>query len=148
VSVKEIDKLPTHCGVCRYHVNLTKECRRNAPQPGPDDGFVIAVWNKTRDRDRCGEGSTKKEPVRCGDCAYWYQPDRQPLAPPFRQRLSREWWADSGYCTRHAPGVTVDEGQWMFWKVTNATIGGCSQGSSVSAESEAADQQQLPGIED
>jgi hypothetical protein len=148
VSKEAKDKLPTDCGVCRYHINKTKECRRRAPHPGQDDGFVVAVWNRTRDRDRCGSGSTKREMVTCEDCAHWLQPDGKPLSPPFRQGLSREWWENSGYCTRHAPGATVDEGQWMFWKVTNATTGGCAEGSSVSAALEVADQLPLPGIED
>jgi len=145
---KQKEDRPVDCGVCLYHINATKECRRHAPNPGPEDGFVLAVWNKTRDSDRCREGSTKNKMVTCGDCAHWYKPDGQPLNPPFRQGLGREWWANSGYCILHAPGLAVDEGQWMFWKVTNGTIGGCGDGLSVSAELEAADQQQLPGIED
>ena len=137
---------PTDCGVCKYHVNTTKECRRRAPHPSQDDGFVIAVWNRTRDRDRCGDGSTTKEIVMCDDCEHWYRSGDQPLSPPFRQGLSHEWWVDSGYCTRHAPTSTVDEGQWMFWKVTNGSSG-CAEGSSASAALEAANQWQLPGIE-
>ena len=144
---EEQDKLPTDCGVCKYHVNITKECRRHAPHPGQDEGFVIAVWNFTRDRDRCGVGSTTKEIITCEDCAYWLQPDGKPLNPPFRQGLSREWWENSGLCMHSAPGATLGEGRWTFWKITHGTAGGCGDGSSVSAALEAADQQQLPGID-
>ena len=68
---KKKNDRPTDCGVCKYHVNITKECRRRAPHPSQDDGFVIAVWNRTRDRDRCGDGSTTKEIVLCDDCEHW-----------------------------------------------------------------------------
>lgn len=142
------DKRPTDCGVCKYHIDSTKECRRHSPHPGHDEGFVVAVWNFTRDRDRCGTGSTKKEIVPCDDCLYWLQPDGKPLNPPFRQGLSREWWENSGYCTASAPGATVDQGRWTFWKITHGATDGCGDGVSATETLQAADQQQLPDFDE
>lgn len=135
---KEPDTRPTDCGVCRYHINKTKECRRHHPNPGQDEDFVPALWNFTRDRQRCGVGSTTDEIVRCDDCLHWWQPDGRPINPPFRQGLPREWWEHSGYCTANAPGGTVHESRWTYWKVTsshphNGSAGGCGDGMSVSA---------------
>ena len=51
------DKLPTDCGVCTYHHKQTKECRRHAPHPGHDEAYMVALWNFSKDRDRCGAGA-------------------------------------------------------------------------------------------
>lgn len=147
MSEDDDDKLPTDCGVCRYHVNKTKECRRHAPHPGYEEDFVVAIWNMTKDRNRCGSGSTKEEIVICSDCTYWWQPENKPLSPPFGQGLPEEWWQNSGYCTHAAPGTTINESRWTFWKVTstyphNGSFGGCGDGVSITAMLEAAQEGQ------
>lgn len=137
------DKLPTDCGVCGYHHRKTKECRRHAPHPGHDEDFVIALWNYTKDRDRCGSGTTTKETVRCDDCVHWLQPNDEPLWPDYKQGRPDEWWAGSGLCTVNPPGTALHEGLWTFWKVTSTfphegSVGGCGDGVSITASKEAA----------
>lgn len=146
---EEKDKLPTDCGVCNYHTRLTKECRRHAPHPGHDEENVVARWNLTKDRNRCGAGSTTKEIVSCDDCIHWFQPDNEPLWPDYKQGLPDEWWAQSGLCTHNPPGTTVQEGLWTFWRVTstypiqeNGVGGGCGDGVSITAMREKAARKQ------
>jgi hypothetical protein len=135
---KAKDRLPTDCGVCGYHHLQTKECRRHSPHPGHDEEFVVALWNFTKDRNRCGAGTTTKEIVACDDCVHWYQPDGEPLWPDYKQGLPDEWWAQSGLCTANPPGASASEGLWTFWRVTstylhNGSSGGCGDGVSIKA---------------
>jgi hypothetical protein len=136
------DKLPTDCGVCTMHLR-TKECRRHAPSPGHDRAYLIALWNFTRDSDRCGRGSTTKAIVDCDDCTNWHQPNGEPLWPDYKQGYPDEWWAQSGLCTASSPSTTINEGLWTFWKVTSmfphkGSRGGCGDGISIKALLEAA----------
>jgi hypothetical protein len=130
----------TDCGVCAYHTR--QECRRHAPQPGHDEEYVVTRWNFTKDRNRCGEGSTTKEIVACDDCIHFYQPNNEPLWPDYKQGLPDEWWAQSGLCTANPPGATMNEGLWTFWRVTSTypiqgVGGGCGDGVSITAMHEA-----------
>ncbi len=140
------DHPPDSCAGCGYHLP-TKECRAHSPHPGHDEEFVVALWNFTKDTDRCSAGTTTKQWGPCDDCTKWAQPGGKPLNPVYKQGLPDEWWEQSGLCTANAPGATSNEGLWTFWKVTSAyshkgSIGGCGDGDSVSAALDAATKRQ------
>jgi hypothetical protein len=132
--------LPANCGACTMHIAML--CRRHAPSPSLGMGTQgqKVAWPETRDTDRCGDGSTDTPPVHCEHCVHWFQADGKPLDPPsgggsgfwaVQADEKREWWAHSGYCTRHAPSPALGELRAAYWKVTNGKLDGCGDGEEL-----------------
>lgn len=111
-------------------------CRRHAPSPGAEE-FEIVYWPKVKPDDRCGHSAaitdgTGPAAVRCETCIHWYQPGDEPVQPDYRQGLSAEWWARSGFCTRNAPAPSPEEDRRAFWRITHADAA-CGDGDAIPA---------------
>lgn len=126
--------LPARCSECVFHPAQGDLCRRHAPAPG-QESFEVAKWPLVRPNDRCGAGAAVGNGdgpgiTPCGWCIHWLRPDDEGVKPDYRQGLSRDWWDQSGYCTRHAPSPSSEEGRRTNWRVTGAHDG-CGDGERI-----------------
>ena len=127
--------LPTSCAACVFHPAPGGHCFRRAPAPGLDE-FQLVFWPKVHPDDRCGDGAAVTDGdgpglVACQTCAYWHQPGGQPVKPDYRNGLSVEWWAESGFCTKSAPVPSSKEDhRRTHWKVTHAAYR-CGDGETL-----------------
>ena len=131
--------LPQNCAACVYRPSERGFCQRHAP-PTTIETFEIARWPLVKPTDRCGAGAATGDGsgpsvIGCAWCIHWMQPDGQGVEPDYRQGLSREWWEQSGYCTKLAPSPSAEEGRPTHWRVTNAHDG-CGDGEPTSVETE------------
>jgi hypothetical protein len=97
-------------------------CRRHAPGIGFEE-LELTYWPLVKATDRCGAGQVVDdgtETTSCARCLHWFQPGGQPISPKYRQGKSVEWWEQSGYCTRFAPGPSNDHSRQAYWRVTHS----------------------------
>lgn len=116
--------LPASCADCAYHVTAGRLCRRHAPGPTAET-YEITRWPVVRFSSRCGSGAAVGDgdgpgPVQCAWCVHWLQPDGQGVVPDHKQGLQKEWWEQSGYCTRYAPSPSAEEGRQTEWRVVHS----------------------------
>ena len=130
------ERLPSaeNCSACRYFSSPDSRCRRHAPPPGRDE-FELAFWPVVSPADRCGDSAAvgnhgKPGIVRCHTCRDWFRPDREGIKPDYRNGLTVQWWAESGYCTRIAPSPSSEDDRRVRWKVTHKDAG-CADGEAV-----------------
>lgn len=126
--------LPKSCSDCVYRISKEGHCQRHAISPGVET-FEIARWPLVRSTDRCGAGAAVGDGTgpcitQCGWCVHWLQPNGQGVKPDYRSGLSKEWWEQSGYCTRMAPSPSTEENRRTEWRVTNARDG-CGDGVRI-----------------
>jgi hypothetical protein len=141
--------LPPSCAACGMLQQPDNLCRRHAPSP-TTERREAAYWPRREPASRCGEGSTD-QPIQCGACIYWWQPDSKPLDPPNAPvklhtnpiwhvlpspDRGPEWWAHSGLCVHHTASP-ASETQTYYPRVTHATLDGCGDGKMPEEPDEA-----------
>lgn len=111
------------CKECAFYYVPESQCRRHAPGTTNEE-FEITQWPTVSPKDRCGSGELVTDGsavVSCGRCLHWHQPGGVGVNPEYDEGIEPEWWAQTGYCTRFAPGPSGEEGRDTYWRVTHRT---------------------------
>ena len=117
--------LEQKCAVCVFWKMARPgegACHHYAPLPTYVSDS-IAHWPTTHGGQGCGEfvsHGSAYELITCGDCRFWRKP-ASGLQPVDRADKPLSWWAQAGFCARHAPHPQSEPGPRAFWRATHTT---------------------------
>ena len=113
--------LPASCARCASFQPPVSRCRRHAPGIGFEE-LELTYWPLVKATDRCGDGQVVDDGTETvlRSLPPLVPAWRPPISPKYRQGKSVEWWEQSGYCTRFAPGPSNDHSRQAYWRVTHS----------------------------